>query len=234
MDVCPGARRVPTTLARGRRSVERTEHPHSRSSSRVFGRPTGSAPSGRRRRGALSSAFRLGGPVGNGRRGRPSPGGTTPLRPVPPRRVGIGVALWGRARANDCRHRRVRGRFRGHAPPGRRLALQAGAAVGRDHGGDSVGLLYYHGLSLEVIGRFFGVHKTTEMRWLSSLAQVNWQAAVQHSQRFFSGIVAVDEKWIKIAGGWEYLFVAVDHVSGFPLHVALLPSNATPFARSFC
>ena len=77
-------------------------------------------------------------------------------------------------------------------------------------------LLYYHGLSLEGIGRFFGVHKTTVMRWLSPLAQVNWQAAVQHSQRFFSGIVAVDEKWIKIAGGWWYLFVAGDHVSGFP------------------
>jgi transposase-like protein len=94
-------------------------------------------------------------------------------------------------------------------------------------------LLYYHGLSLEVIGRFFGVHKTTVMRWLSSLAQVNWQAAVQHSQRFFSGTLAVDEKWIKIAGVWWYLFVAVDHVSGFPLHVALLPSNATPYCTLF-
>src|SRR6266851_9577578 len=40
-------------------------------------------------------------------------------------------------------------------------------------------ILYYHGLSLEVIGRFFGVHKTTVMRWLSPLAHVNWQGAVQ-------------------------------------------------------
>jgi transposase-like protein len=94
-------------------------------------------------------------------------------------------------------------------------------------------LLYYHGLSLEVIGRFFGVHKTTVMRWLSPLAQVNWQGAVQHGKRFFSGTVAVDEKWIKIAGVWWYLFVAVDHVSGFPLHVALLPSNATPYCLLF-
>ena len=94
-------------------------------------------------------------------------------------------------------------------------------------------LLYYHGLSLEVIGRFFGVHKTTVMRWLSPLAQVNWQGAVQHGKRFFSGTVAVDEKWIKIAGVWWYLFVAVDHVSGFPLHVALLPSNATPYCILF-
>ncbi len=40
-------------------------------------------------------------------------------------------------------------------------------------------ILYYHGLSLEVIGRFFGVHKTTVMRWLSPLAHVNWHGAVQ-------------------------------------------------------
>jgi transposase-like protein len=94
-------------------------------------------------------------------------------------------------------------------------------------------LLYYHGVSLEVIGRFFGVHKTPVMRWLSPLAQINWQAAVQHGKRFFSGTVAVDEKWIKIAGVWWYLCVAVDHVSGFPLHVALLPSNAPPYCTLF-
>ena len=94
-------------------------------------------------------------------------------------------------------------------------------------------ILYYHGLSLEVIGRFFGVHKTTVMRWLSPLAQVNWQGAVQQGRRFFSGTLAVDEKWIKIAGVWWYLFVAVDHVAGLPLHVALLPSNATAYCELF-
>ncbi len=94
-------------------------------------------------------------------------------------------------------------------------------------------ILYYHGLSLEVIGRFFGVHKTTVMRWVTPLAQVNWQAAVQHGQRFFSGTVAIDEKWVKVAGVWWYLFAAVDHVSGFPLHVALLPSNARPYCQAF-
>jgi DDE superfamily endonuclease len=94
-------------------------------------------------------------------------------------------------------------------------------------------ILYYHGLSLEVIGRFFGVHKTTGRRWLSPLAHVNWQGAVPQSKRFFSGTVAVDEKGLKVAGVWWYLFVAVDHVSGFPLHVALLPSNATPYCALF-
>lgn len=94
-------------------------------------------------------------------------------------------------------------------------------------------ILYDHGLSLEVIGRFFGVHKTPVMRWLSPLAQVNWQGAVQHGKRFCSGTVAVDEKWIKIAGVWWYLVVAVDHVSGLPLHVALLPSHTTPDCTLF-
>jgi transposase-like protein len=50
---------------------------------------------------------------------------------------------------------------------------------------------------------------------------------VQQGRRFFSGTMAVDEKWIKIAGVWWYLFVAVDHGAGLPFHVALLPSNAT-------
>ena len=94
-------------------------------------------------------------------------------------------------------------------------------------------ILYYHGMSLEVIGRFFGVHKTTVMRWLTPLAQINWQAAVQQGQRFFSGSVAIDEKWLKVDGVWWYLFAAVDHVTGFPLHVAVLPSNAGPYCQLF-
>jgi transposase-like protein len=94
-------------------------------------------------------------------------------------------------------------------------------------------ILYYHGLSLEVIGRCFGVHNPPVMRWLTPLAQGNWQAAVQQGKRFFSGTLAVDEKWIKIAAVWWYLFAAVDHVSGLPLHVALLPSNAQAYCELF-
>jgi transposase-like protein len=71
------------------------------------------------------------------------------------------------------------------------------------------------------------------MRWRSPLAQVNWQAAVQQGQRLFSGTRAVEEKWVKIAGLWWYLFVAVDHVSGWPLHVALWPANATASCALF-
>jgi len=94
-------------------------------------------------------------------------------------------------------------------------------------------MLYFHGLSLEVIGSFFGVHKTTVMRWLEPVAHLSWQEAVAKGGHFFSGILAIDEKWIKIKGVWWYLFVAVDHVSGFPLHVALLPSNSGHYCRLF-
>jgi len=94
-------------------------------------------------------------------------------------------------------------------------------------------ILYDHGVSLEVLGRFFGVHNTTVRRWLSPLSHVHWHGAVQHSQRFFSGTVAVDAKWLKVAGGWWSRFVAVDHVSGLPVHVALLPSHATPYGALF-
>ncbi len=94
-------------------------------------------------------------------------------------------------------------------------------------------VLYYHKVSLSVLGKLFGVHKTTVMRWLEPLAQVHWQGVIQQGKRFFSGTVAVDEKWVQIQGVWWYLFVAVDHVSGVPLHAKLLPSNAGPYCRLF-
>ncbi len=94
-------------------------------------------------------------------------------------------------------------------------------------------VLYYHGLSLGVLGQFWGVHKTTVMRWLAPLATVNWRAVVQQGRQYFSGLVAVDEKWVKIAGVWWYLFAAVDHVSGLPLHVALLPANSGAYCKLF-
>jgi transposase-like protein len=94
-------------------------------------------------------------------------------------------------------------------------------------------VLYYHNVSLSVLGKRFGVHKTTVMRWLEPLAQVNWQGVVQQGKRFFSGTVAVDEKWVQIQGEWWYLFVAVDHVSGFPLQAKRLPSNAGDYCKLF-
>ena len=94
-------------------------------------------------------------------------------------------------------------------------------------------VLYYHGLSLEVMGGFFGVHKTTVMRWMEPLAHLPWQQVVCKGGRYFSGVIALDEKWVQIEGVWWYLFAAVDSVSGFPLHVALLPSNSQAYCQLF-
>jgi len=45
--------------------------------------------------------------------------------------------------------------------------------------------------------------------------------------------VSVDEKWLKVGGVWQYLFAAVDCVSGYPLHVALYPSNNGNYCKLF-
>ncbi len=63
-------------------------------------------------------------------------------------------------------------------------------------------VLYYHGLSLGVFGALWGVHKTTVMRWLAPLALLTWRGIVQQGRPYFSGIVAVDEKGVKVAGVW--------------------------------
>lgn len=94
-------------------------------------------------------------------------------------------------------------------------------------------VLYYHGISLSTLGAWFGVNKTTVMRWLIPFSRLDWQKYVQASGRYFSGVMAVDEKWIQIDGTWHYLFAAVDQLSGMPLHVCLLPSNSGAFCRMF-
>jgi transposase-like protein len=93
-------------------------------------------------------------------------------------------------------------------------------------------LLYRHGISLSVIGGWLGVDKSTVCRWLSEVARFGWDWLVC-LQVAFSGQVSVDEKWIKIGGVWWYLFAAVDCVSGYPLHIALYPSNSGVYCKLF-
>lgn len=93
-------------------------------------------------------------------------------------------------------------------------------------------LLYRHGLSLSVIGGWLRVDKSTVCRWLSEVACFGWDW-LWCLQVAFSGQVSVDEKWIKIGGVWWYLFAAVDCVSGYPLHVALYPSNSGVYCKLF-
>ncbi len=56
---------------------------------------------------------------------------------------------------------------------------------------------------------------------------------VQQHRGSFSGQVAVDEKHIKIDGVTWYLFVAVDCVTRFPLHIAFYPSNKGTYCLLF-
>ena len=93
-------------------------------------------------------------------------------------------------------------------------------------------VLYFNGMSQGVIGRWFGVNKSTICRWLKSISDISTHWT--ENQKFSSSNkVAVDEKWIKIAGKWWYLFAAVDVITGCPLHTAIYPGNNTNYCKLF-
>ena len=92
--------------------------------------------------------------------------------------------------------------------------------------------LYMQGVSLSVIGGWLGVDKSTVCRWFSQLAPLGW-TWVQAQKAAFSGKVEADEKWLKIGGVWWYLFAAVDSVTGYPLHLAIYPSNRGAYCKLF-
>src|SRR5712691_8697034 len=217
MELCPSPRRVQATLARARRPLERTEHAHGRPSGGVLGDPTGATAAVSRGHVhyqepvLLEVLFDL---AAAGAQAQAAE--ALPIHPLPDRWESVSPSGAGQDPPEAPGDASVAvledTLLHGEVSPSKLAQLWEGAT-----GAILLAfLLYYHGLSLEVIGRFFGVHTTTVMRWLSPLAHVNWHGAVQQSTRFFSGTVAVDEKWLKVAGVWWYLFVAVDHVSGFP------------------
>jgi len=92
--------------------------------------------------------------------------------------------------------------------------------------------LYSSGLSYAVIGGWLGVDASTVCRWMVPLSAFGWNW-LQQQRLSFSGQVAVDEKHITIAGVTWYLFVAVDCVSRYPLHLAIYPSNNEWYCRTF-
>ena len=66
-------------------------------------------------------------------------------------------------------------------------------------------VLYYHGLPLSLLGRWFKVHKTTILRWVISLAIELWPVVYTWiNKRVEARVVYIDEKWIKIQGKWHY------------------------------
>jgi len=93
-------------------------------------------------------------------------------------------------------------------------------------------VLYYHGVSLSAIGGWMGVNKSTVCRWLKEVS--DWASPYLKDLKLaFSGCVAIDEKWIKIGNCVWYLFVAVDCVTGCPLHLAIYPSNSGNYCKLF-
>jgi transposase-like protein len=87
--------------------------------------------------------------------------------------------------------------------------------------------LYYHGLPLSVLGKWFCVHKTTILRWVISLAVALWPYVYSWINRQVKArVVYIDEKWIKIKGKWHYWFVVLDHDTELPVIASLLAKKS--------
>jgi len=88
-------------------------------------------------------------------------------------------------------------------------------------------VLYYHGVSLSVLGRWMNVHKTTILRWILGMALALWPIVYSWViQRVKARAVYIDEKWLKIQGKWHYWFVVLDTQTGIPVLASLLPSKS--------
>ena len=86
--------------------------------------------------------------------------------------------------------------------------------------------LYYHGISLSVLSRWFNVHKTTVLRWIFGLGLQIWPIVHEWIRKQVqTKIVCIDEKWLKIRGKWYYWFVVMDVGTGLPILTSLLDSR---------
>jgi transposase-like protein len=86
--------------------------------------------------------------------------------------------------------------------------------------------LFYWNVPLSVLGRWWGVHKTTILRWVLGLALALWPLIYRWiGERVKASMVYVDEKWLKIRGRWYYWFVVLDVPTELPVLAALLPSR---------
>jgi transposase-like protein len=87
--------------------------------------------------------------------------------------------------------------------------------------------LYYHGVSLSVLGKWLKVHKTTILRWVLGLALALWPIVYSWViERVKARVVYIDEKWLKIRGKWRYWFVVLDTQTGLPVLASLLPTRS--------
>jgi transposase-like protein len=88
-------------------------------------------------------------------------------------------------------------------------------------------LLSACGLSQEILGRLFGVSKTSIHNWIYFVCGKELEGEILQSIVRWSGQVSFDEKWVKIKGVWYFALCAVDAVSGFPLLIDLYPTLDT-------
>mgnify|MGYP000527741873 CR=1 FL=1 len=72
------------------------------------------------------------------------------------------------------------------------------------------------GTNMSVVGNIFGVAKSTVSNWIYKLPDM--KVMLLNSIKYWSGVVCMDEKWLKINGEWHYVFSVVDHKTGFPLY----------------
>ena len=76
------------------------------------------------------------------------------------------------------------------------------------------------GMNFEMLSILFGISKATVHNWFYKLSFL--KRLILDSIKWWSGIISVDEKWVKINGKWFYLLTIVDNVTGFPLYFALV------------
>lgn len=91
---------------------------------------------------------------------------------------------------------------------------------------------YFWGVPLSRLGLWFGVNKSTILRWMLGLVNQVYaplQDRIVQSVRL--GVVYVDEKWIKIKGKWHYWFVAIDELTEIPVVCYLSPTRSQWVAR---
>jgi len=93
-------------------------------------------------------------------------------------------------------------------------------------------LLYWHGISLSTLGKWFSVDKSTVWRRLRNFSYLGF-LVLSLGVGISSGLIGVDEKWIRVSGRWQYLFFALDLESGLPLHFEIYKSRSNYYCRLF-
>jgi transposase-like protein len=88
-------------------------------------------------------------------------------------------------------------------------------------------VLYACAVSQDVLALLFGVGKTSIHNWIYEVCSEGFDWQMLREIVCWSGRISVDEKWVKIKGGWYFVLCAVDAESGFPLLLDLYPTLDT-------